>query len=141
MITENIEEYLEALWIFQEEEKKDIVKINEVADGLNISPPSAVEMLKKMEGLGLVDYYPREGVRLTKEGNQRAARVVRNHRIAELLLSDILGMDIDGGAHDHVCGLEHHISEDIAEAVCSKLDHKNTCPHGKPIPPGKCCPP
>jgi DtxR family Mn-dependent transcriptional regulator len=138
-ITENIEEYLEILWIMTQEGGRDIVRINQVADGLKISAPSAVEMLRKMESLELVDYMPREGVRLTEKGRERARQVVRNHRLAELLLTDILGMKLDRDLHSHACALEHHISKEIEEAVCTRLSHPKRCPHGKPIPRGNCC--
>jgi DtxR family Mn-dependent transcriptional regulator len=138
-ITENIEEYLELLWNLTEEGSRDIAKINQVAEGLDIAPPSAVEMLKKMTALGLVNYLPREGVTLTGKGREKARQVVRNHRLAELLLTDILGMGLDRDVHSHACGLEHHISEEVAEAVCTRLSHPKRCPHGKPIPEGNCC--
>lgn len=137
-VTENIEEYLELLWIF-EERGKSIAKINEIAESLKIAPPSAVEMLKKMEEMGLVEYETRVGVNLTKKGRGVARQVVRNHRLAELLLTDILNMKLDKSVHDNACGLEHHISKEIADAVCTSLKHPEKCPHGNKIPKGECC--
>lgn len=137
-VTENIEEYLEILWIF-EEKGKNIAKINEIAEGLKISPPSAVEMLKKMEEMGLVKYEKRVGISLTKKGRSAARQVIRNHRLAELLLTNILNMKLDKNVHENACGMEHHISEEIADAVCTSLNHPRKCPHGNDIPKGECC--
>ena len=138
-ITENVEEYLETLYNLDEEGER-IAKISDIASNLSVTPPSAVEMLKKMEKEGLVDYRAREGVALTKKGRRLATRIIRNHRIAELLLKEILDVDIDDGTHeDMVCAIEHHISDEMADAVCKKLDHPRICPHGKSIPKGKCC--
>ena len=138
-ITENVEEYLEALFILEEKGKK-VAKISEVAEELKVTPPSAVEMLKKIEKEGLVDYRAREGVSLTKRGRKLARRVIRNHRITELLLTEILSVDIDDGAHeDMVCAIEHHITDKMTDAVCLKLGHPRKCPHGNDIPKGKCC--
>jgi DtxR family Mn-dependent transcriptional regulator len=134
-LTENIEEYLEMVWMIAEK-GENIAKINDIARGLNIAPPSAVEMLRRMEGMGLVKYETRVGVSLTEHGRNKARHVIRNHRIAELLLTEILKMDVD---EDAVCGLEHHISEEIADAVCTRLNHPRNCPHGDKIPKGKCC--
>jgi len=137
-ITESVEEYLEHLWIF-EEKSKNVAKINEISEELKISPPSAIEMLKKMEAMNLVKYEARVGVSLTKKGRSAARQVVRNHRLAELLLTDILNMKLDKNVHENVCGMEHHISEEIADAVCTSLNHPRKCPHGNDIPKGECC--
>ena len=135
-LSENIEEYLEILYLFEEQDKP-IAKINEMSEGLDISPPSAVEMLKRMEIMGLVNYESRKGVSLTKKGRTKARQIIRNHRLAERLLTDILNTRVDEEA---ICGLEHHISKEIANAVCTALNHARKCPHGKDVPKGKCCP-
>ncbi len=134
-LSPNVEEYLETLWII-EERGKELAKISEIAEELKIAPPSVVEMLRKMEAKGLVEYKTREGIKLTPEGREIARQIVRNHRLTELLLTDILHMNIDEKA---VCGLEHYISEDISDAVCTTLNHPKRCPHGHSIPPGRCC--
>ncbi len=134
-LSENVEEYLELLLVF-EENGDHLAKISQVSEGLGISPPSAVQMLKKLEGRGLVNYLPREGVQLTEEGRKEATRILRNHRLIETLMKKTLGKDVD---EDVVCGLEHHMSEEFANAICTLLGHPRTCPHEKKIPKGKCC--
>ncbi len=134
--SENVQEYLEALWIIRES-GDEVARISQVSDHLKIAPPSAVEMLKKMEEMKLVKYLAREGVSLTPKGEIEARQIIRNHRLAELLLTEILGMKIDEEA---ACGLEHHLGVNIADAVCTKLEHPKKCPHGNRIPSGKCCP-
>jgi DtxR family Mn-dependent transcriptional regulator len=134
--SENVEEYLEALWIIRED-GSDVARINQVSEHLRIAPPSAVEMLRKMEEMKLVRYLPREGVSLTTQGAEEARQVIRNHRLAELLLTEILDIKVDEEA---ACGLEHHMGTKLANAVCEKLDHPGKCPHGKKIPRGECCP-
>jgi DtxR family Mn-dependent transcriptional regulator len=133
--SENVEEYLEFLYMVEEKGGK-LARINEVAEGLKIAPPSAVQMLRKMEKNGLIKYEARVGVSLTPKGRRTARKVVRNHRLAELLLKEILGIKVDEEA---VCGLEHHISGKIADAVCTRLNHPRKCPHGNDIPSGSCC--
>jgi DtxR family Mn-dependent transcriptional regulator len=134
--SENVEEYLEFLYMTKEK-GVSIVKIKEVAEGLKIAPPSAVQMLKKMQKNTLVKYETRVGVSLTKKGRERAREIVRNHRLAELLLKELLSMKVDEEA---VCGLEHHINGTIADTVCTRLHHPRKCPHGNYIPKGTCCP-
>jgi len=129
-LSENIEEYLEALWMLEEEGIKK-AKISDIAKKLKISAPSVVEMLWKLKKSGLVEYGKKSGVSLTKKGRNIGKKIVRNHRIAELLLTDILKVKLDENA---TCEIEHHISDDISKAVFKILNNPKTCPHGKKIP-------
>ena len=77
---------------------------------------------------------------LTARGEERAAGVMRRHRLAERLLGDVIHVDgeaMEAGA----CELEHfHIlSEEATDRVCAFLGHPPTCPHERPIPRGRCC--
>ncbi|MFQ5712037.1 MAG: metal-dependent transcriptional regulator, partial [Candidatus Geothermarchaeales archaeon] len=126
---------LEALWISQEE-GTTLAKISWVARYLGISSPSTVEMLKKLEESGYVTYTPRKGVRLSRKGRAAARRIIRNHRLVEVLMKKALSVEIDEEA---VCGMEHHMDEDFANALCTSLGHPRRCPHGNPIPRGECC--
>jgi DtxR family Mn-dependent transcriptional regulator len=134
-LSESVEEYLELLYVF-EENGEELVRIRTVSEELGISPPSAVQMLKKLEKRGLVDYVRREGVRLTKKGRMAATKIIRNHRLIESLMKKTLNKDVDETV---VCGLEHHMSEEFADAICTLLKHPRTCPHGNLVPVGKCC--
>jgi DtxR family Mn-dependent transcriptional regulator len=77
-------------------------------------------------------------VDLTESGNKAAELVVRRHRLAERLFSEIL--DLKNAALDSTsCSFEHVLDPDVTESVCAMLGHPPTCPHGKRIPPGRCC--
>ena len=128
--SESVEEYLEALWI-SEEDGKNITKIEWVAKRLSIMPPSAVEMLRKLEKQGFIKYYPHKGVQLLESGRDIAKRIVRNHRLVELLMKKTLNINID---EDNVCGIEHHMNEEFANALSILLGNPRKCPHGKDIP-------
>lgn len=134
--SENVEEYLEALWILEERGQK-LSKIVDVASQLEVSAPSAVEMFRKLEKAGYVEYMPYKGISLTGAGRKIASMIVRNHRLAEVLMKKALGEKIDEGV---VCGMEHHMSVKFANALCRLLGHPRKCPHGNPIPKGACCP-
>jgi DtxR family Mn-dependent transcriptional regulator len=47
----------------------------------------------------------------------------------------VLGKEFESGA----CELEHILSTDIVDAICTLLGHPRECPHGFPIPEGECC--
>jgi len=133
----SVDEYLEALWVILME-KGQAAKIKLVAKELHIAPPSVVQMFGKMKSLGLVEYDKRGGAELTRMGKKRAKQLVRNHRLMEKLLVDVVGVKIDE-IERPACGAEHHLSLEVADAICTFLKHPRKCPHGNPIPKGKCC--
>ena len=94
-------------------------------------------MLKKLEKEGLVVYKVRQGIELTEKGRVIARRIIRAHRLTEVLMKETLKTDI---REETVCGMEHHMDEEFMDALCTLLKHPTKCPHGHPIPAGKCCP-
>ena len=78
------------------------------------------------------------GLTLTEEGEKRARKIIRLHRLAERLLNDILGMG-ESQIEESACRFEHIISDEVEEAICTLLGHPTVCPHGSSIPPGDCC--
>jgi DtxR family Mn-dependent transcriptional regulator len=133
--SENVEEYLEALWV-SKEAGNPIAKISWVAKRLRIASPSVVEMFKKLADRGFVKYYPYRGVRLAKVGYPIARRVIRHHRLIEVLMKQTLSINVD---ENIACGIEHHMTEEFANALCTLLKHPQKCPHGSIIPTGRCC--
>jgi DtxR family Mn-dependent transcriptional regulator len=77
-------------------------------------------------------------LRLTDSGRREASGVVRRHRLAEVLLHEVLELPMDA-TEAEACRLEHVLSPQATAAVCSFLGHPPLCPHGRPIPPGACC--
>lgn len=75
-------------------------------------------------------------VKLTEEGEKRARDIIRRHRLAERLFADVL--DIQNFEAD-ACRLEHALSHESEQAICTLLGHPPRCPHGKEIPKGECC--
>jgi len=79
-------------------------------------------------------------VELTSRGRQRAADIIRRHRLAERLFTDSLALDSETEIEQQACKFEHILSREATDKICSFLGHPLTCPHGAPIPPGPCCP-
>lgn len=77
-------------------------------------------------------------VRLTTEGERIAADITRRHRLAERLLTDVLSL-AQSAVDPNACVLEHIISPELSESICTLLGHPAECPHGLAIPPGDCC--
>jgi DtxR family Mn-dependent transcriptional regulator len=135
-ISETGEEYLEALLVSEERGEK-MAHLTWIADHLGIAAPSALEMLKKLEKEGLVVYKARQGIQLTEKGRGIATRIIRAHRLTEVLMKETFKTDVK---EETACGLEHHMDEEFMDALCTLLKHPTKCPHGNPIPKGKCCP-
>ncbi len=75
---------------------------------------------------------------LTEQGHRKAKEVVRNHRLSERLLYDVLNLQSDEMERS-ACRYEHMLDTEAADSICILLGHPRTCPHGKFIPPGECC--
>ncbi|UCG51148.1 MAG: metal-dependent transcriptional regulator [Candidatus Latescibacterota bacterium] len=82
--------------------------------------------------------YKNGHIELTETGFRRAKTILRCNRLAERLLVDVLRVR-DELVEPSACRLEHILSEEVAESICTLLGHPRTCPHGNPIPPGACC--
>ena len=129
-LEEKAEEILETLWINTEEEKKEYVPLGTLQ-------PSDKEAIDRLIATGCISVSGNE-VRLTDTGYPEATNVVRRHRLAERLLVDILGSG-ESFLHEKACKFEHLLDRGLDENICSLLGHPKVCPHGKLIPPGKCC--
>ena len=133
-ISYQAEEYLEA--IYRLEKKKGYAKTMELARKLKVVPGSITNTIESLEKRGLVSHEPYKGVKLTEKGRKVAANVLRKHRLAERLLTDILHLDWSE-VHDAACKLEHALSPEILNPLENALGHPKTCPHGNPIPTKK----
>jgi DtxR family Mn-dependent transcriptional regulator len=124
------EEYCEAIFELREDDV-DVIQAR-IAERLEISRPAVSEMIKRMEGEGLVQLTSGT-IQLSDEGLRLGERVVRRHRLAERFLTDILGLSW-AEAHKEAGKWEHVISDHVEEAIIRVLDNPTTCPHGNPIP-------
>ena len=125
-----LEEYLEA--IHELEEEGTLVIQARLAERLGHSAPSVSEMIRRLKTDGYVAVKDRAVV-LTTKGRTRAESVVRKHRLAERLLTDVIGLPWHK-AHVEACRWEHVISDEVEARLVILLDNPTTCPHGNPIP-------
>lgn len=123
------EEYCETIFELHEDDV-DVIRAR-IAERLGVSPPAVSEMIRRMAANGLVDIG--RTIRLTPAGSKLAESVVRRHRLAERLLTDILGLSW-ADAHREAGRWEHVISDAVEAAIVRLLHDPTTCPHGNPIP-------
>jgi len=127
-----LEEYLEILWYMHERHGTKGKKII-IDENSNWDPTIATD-LKAM------GYIEQNGIELafTDKGFNKARQLVRSHRLAERLLTDVLNMKLDQ-AETGACEFEHIIVPEIVDGICTLLGHPKVCPHGLSIPEGSCC--
>jgi DtxR family Mn-dependent transcriptional regulator len=132
---EHVEMYLKAIWTISE--RKEEVKVSSIAKLLNISQPSVVQMLRKLDDSNLVEYRGGKNVvGLTPEGQRIGKQMIRNTRLLEVMMKDALKIEID---EEMICGIEHHMKKKFTDALCTLLNHPRKCPHEHNIPYGQCC--
>lgn len=150
-LSEKMEEILETLWIKTREEGEKSVTGDEIEIAIRQSaggpeegprgnssePSSDSELLTTMEKEGYITSGA-GGFMLSEAGRPLAENVVRRHRLAERLFADVLDAWNETN-HAKACKFEHLLDRGLDDSICSLLGHPKVCPHGKPIPPGKCC--
>jgi putative ABC transport system ATP-binding protein len=160
---EQLDEVLEELWVLDEHGEIAEVERMEVHGALPVS--LAIEKMIEMELVVSTPHPPEphdhrpfvnpchdalkpvsasmgDGtmiVALTTRGRERAASIIRRHRLAERLFTDSLAMDSESEIEQQACKFEHILSPEATDKICAFLGHPRTCPHGAPIPPGPCC--
>ena len=125
-----LEEYLEAIHELGEEGM--VVIQARLAERVGHSAPAVSEMIRRLRDEGYVEVRGRS-LLLTDRGRAVAESVVRKHRLAERLLTDIIGLPWEK-AHIEAGRWEHVISDEVEERLVEVLGHPTTCPHGNPIP-------
>lgn len=130
--THSLEEALEGLWSARERGKEQLAAIQEVTR-VTLDPGLVAELT----GQGLVQAQA-DRLLLTPAGEDAARQVIRRHRLAERLLHDILHMSVEA-TEESACEFEHMLADQVTESICTLLGHPRECPHGSPIPEGRCC--
>jgi DtxR family transcriptional regulator, Mn-dependent transcriptional regulator len=129
--TRAVQDYLKAIHSLGGAEH--VVSPVDIAERLGVRAPSVTGMLKRLAEAGWIDYARNRGARLTEPGIGEARRVIRRHRLVELFLTRVLGLDwseVDAEAE----ALEHAISPRLEQALAAHLGEPLEDPHGHPIP-------
>jgi DtxR family transcriptional regulator, Mn-dependent transcriptional regulator len=128
------EEYLEAILEIEEEGTRPIRA--RLVERLGLSAPAVSETVNRLVDQGYAELLDDRSLRLTDKGRALATTVVRRHRLAERLLTDVIGLEWEK-VHREADRWEHAISADVEEKLVLLLGDPATCPHGNPIPGSK----
>jgi DtxR family Mn-dependent transcriptional regulator len=133
MPTSTVEDYLKCIYLEQERSSGVLVPTGQIASALGITPGTVTAMVKALADSGLLTHEPYSGVSLTPAGAQLAKRVLRRHRLVELFLVRVMGVNWSE-VHPEAEVLEHAVSDRLIERMDEMLGRPSTDPHGDPIP-------
>ncbi|SFI49349.1 MULTISPECIES: metal-dependent transcriptional regulator [Microbacterium] len=127
-----IDDYLKTIYHHTEWQSVDITP-SQLAAELGLAPSTVTEMVQKLAAQGLVSHRPYGPIALTSAGRERAAAIIRRHRLIETWLVREFGYAWDE-VHEEAEVLEHTISDRLLEGIDARLDHPRFDPHGDAIP-------
>jgi DtxR family Mn-dependent transcriptional regulator len=104
-----------------------------IAERLHQSGPTVSQTVARMERDGLLTVEGDRHLVLTGLGRSAAVAVMRKHRLAELLLVNVIGMPYEE-AHEEACRWEHVMSDAVEKKVYELLNKPTRSPYGNPIP-------
>ena len=129
---ERVDELLELIWTLREKGVADLDQLLEEAQDVE-----ARSILRSMNRDGLFEM-DRNQMVLKERGEEMAREIIRRHRLTERLFTEVFEMS-EEEAEKEACTLEHILSPNATDSVCTFLGHPPTCFHGKQIPRGECC--
>jgi len=130
-LIDTTEMYLRTVYELEEE---GIVPLRaRIAERLHQSGPTVSQTVARMQRDGLLSVEGDRHLELSEQGRRLARRVMRKHRLAERLLTDVIGLELEL-VHDEACRWEHVISETVERRLVELLGHPTTSPYGNPIP-------
>jgi len=134
MPTSTVEDYIKTLYALgQDAGPGSRVPLGLLARRVGVAPGTATVMMKRLAKEGLVDYESRRGAALAPAGRRLALSVLRRHRLIELFLVDVMGLDWSE-VHREAEVLEHAASDRLLERIDEMLGRPEVDPHGDPIP-------
>src|SRR6202040_2279999 len=124
------EDYLKSIWEMLEEDQIPISA--RLAEDLRVTPPAVTAALKRMTRDGHVRVERSGRIDLTRKGRAVAERLALRHQLAEMLLTEVIGLSW-AKAHDEAERMEHAISPEVEALLLKRFGDKKSCPHGVPM--------
>jgi len=130
-VTENEAKYLKLIYREQCEESAK-VRTTDVAKSLAVRPATVTEVIQNLSKKNLLRHRRYHGVELTKEGIAEARKLLRKHRILEVLFTNVLSYDVQK-ACEEASKLDYYASRNLINAICRAYGHPEICPCKKTI--------
>jgi Mn-dependent DtxR family transcriptional regulator len=103
--TYRMEDYLEI--IYELVQRKGYATLADIADYLNVRPPSVTTMMRRLDQSGLLNYEKYRGIRLTEKGTDIAKIIHKRHSLLSEFLK-MIGVS-EKIANEDAESMEHHL--------------------------------
>ncbi|HDZ77623.1 MAG TPA: DtxR family iron (metal) dependent repressor [Candidatus Omnitrophica bacterium] len=139
MDNKKIEEILEEMWIQREKGSFSLERlISSTQEKITQNDILEIEKAGYIKKGKALTVGRQVSVKFSEKGEILASQVIRGHRLAERLMTDVLAIS-PHQIESNACNFEHIIHHELADAICTLLGHPKECPHGRSIPLGSCC--
>lgn len=125
------QDYIKTLWKLEHDFQP--ARMKSVAESIGVKPPTVSSMFRQLENMELITYSRKTGAQLTRTGHLEARKIVRNHRLIETFLQEVLKLE-EPLLHGEAEKLEHVVSDQLIKKIDQYLGFPKTDPHGSEIP-------
>lgn len=117
-VGKSAEDYLESMVILKE--KNGYIRSVDIAEFLGVTKPSVSNAMKRLREEGYIEMNRSGFITLTEKGMEIADKIYTRHKkLTDFFIT--LGVDPDV-AEDDACKIEHDISDETFDAICSHID-------------------
>lgn len=134
-----IEDYLVAIYYLMKSSVEGWVSNSSLSDSLGVSKSTITEAIQRLHIMGLCNYMPYRGIKLTFKGENIAFKYILKREVLECLYNYLLKFNIDEKILSEICSIEHYINNESVTRICKVLNIPLQCPHGNPLPCGHTC--
>lgn len=124
-VPESYQMYLKKIY-FLSRKRGGWVHNKDIAESLNVEPSSISEMLSKLEHKDLINWVPRNPIRLTVKGKKIAEQLIETDSVLRIFFGEILKIKDKSLVERMSCEIEHHITKEVKEALMDFLSKYST---------------
>jgi DtxR family Mn-dependent transcriptional regulator len=122
-IPESYQKYIDEIYQLSHNKQGGWVTNKEIAESMNVEPPSITGMLRKLNDAGLINWTPRKAIRLTKKGRNIAAKLTKTHSLLKRFFLDVLEIKDKELVETISCEIEHHITIKVQKSLENFIDY------------------
>lgn len=116
-INESYEDYLKSIYIISKKNRGGWVSNSEISNFLQIKPSSVTDMLRKLSENGLINWKPRNRIRMTETGKEIAKNIFKRYNLLKEFFTNVLKIKDTCNLEDLCCKIEHHITSEVTNAL------------------------
>jgi DtxR family Mn-dependent transcriptional regulator len=106
-------------------------RVADIAEALDVKPPSVTNMLQKLDDHKVVTYKRYRGVVLTRKGQRLAVTLEKRHHALKNFLV-MIGVSEEKAEQD-ACEIEHKMTRETVEKLTKFVEFVHSAPHAPPF--------